>query len=73
MTITLTSTTKVVKINGIPARIWEGYTQSGIKVHAFITRVAINKDEEQEQFEMELQQCSAPSEDVQGYPMALII
>jgi hypothetical protein len=48
MTVTLTSTTKVVKLNGVPARIWEGYTESGIKIHAFITRVAVNKDEDTE-------------------------
>jgi len=73
MTVTLTSTSKVVKLNGVPARIWEGYTQSGIKIHCFITRVAVNKDEDTEQFELELQQCSAPSNDVQGYPMSLIL
>jgi len=73
MTVTLTSTNKVVKLNGVPARIWEGHTQSGIKIHCFITRVAVNKDEDTEQFELELQQCSEPSSDVQGYPMSLIL
>jgi hypothetical protein len=73
MTIQVTSTSKLVRLNGVPARIWEGYTQSGIKIHVFITRVAVNKDEDTKQFELELQQCSAPSGDVQGYPMSLIL
>jgi hypothetical protein len=73
MIVILTSTTKVVQLNGVPARIWEGYTSSGIKIRAFIKRVKVNKDEDIEKFELELQQCSGPSEDVQGYPYSLIL
>lgn len=73
MTITLTPTTKIVKINGVPCRIWEGYTSGGIKMHAFITRVAVNKDDDTEEFQQELQECEPPSEDIKGYPMHLII
>ena len=35
------STSKVVEFNGVPARIWEGHTESGIPVHCFITRIAV--------------------------------
>lgn len=45
MRVTLESTSKVVDINnGLKARLWEGKTESGVEVHAFITRIAIDKD-----------------------------
>ena len=40
MKVTLESTTKIVELNGVQARIWEGTTEGGIRVHAFITRIA---------------------------------
>ncbi len=44
MKITVENTTKIVTLNGVPARIWEGFTESGIKCHCYITRIAIDKD-----------------------------
>ncbi len=79
MKLTLTSTTKIVMIkpgplaDGVPARVWEGETESGIKVHAFISRVAVDKNENTEQFEKELQECEAPSAEVQAIPNRLIL
>lgn len=73
MKVTLTNTTKIVDLDGIPARIWEGETESGIKIHAFITRVAMNKDEDYSEFEKELQECTEPSADIQVYPSSLIL
>jgi hypothetical protein len=37
----LENTSKIVELNGVPARVWEGKTESGIACHAFITRVAV--------------------------------
>ncbi len=37
MKIILDSTTKLVDLNGVPARVWEGCTQDGVPVHAYIT------------------------------------
>jgi hypothetical protein len=58
MKVTLESTDKIVHLKTpsglVPARIWEGTTESGIAVHAFITRVAVHKDLDQTQFEREL-------------------
>ena len=41
MKLILENTSKLVELNGVPARIWEGKTESGIACHAFITRVAV--------------------------------
>ncbi len=74
MHIQIYSTDKIVHLNGIPARIWEGITDSGIKVHAYITRIAINKDEsDKHQFEEELQKHEAPSAEIQAIPLRMIL
>lgn len=76
MKISIESTTKLVELNGIPARIWEGTTESGIKVHCFITRIAVNKNDATaiEEFDRELQECAAPSPEVENsYPTRLVL
>jgi hypothetical protein len=52
--ITLTNTTKTVQINGVPARLWEGTTEGGSKVLAFVTRLAVPNGEDASEFEREL-------------------
>lgn len=79
MIITIESTTKVVQLSGsygepVPARIWEGKTESGIKVHCYITRIAVEEDEPRtEEFEQELMQCRTPSAGVLSIPLRLIL
>jgi hypothetical protein len=73
MKIIIESTAKIVELNGVPARIWEGTTESGIPVHAFITRIAAPETADLKEFERELQACRAPSLDVQAYPVRLVL
>ena len=76
MKITIESTDKIVTLNGVPARIWQGKTDSGVELHAYVTRVAVRNDapaEEQARFARELQEHAAPSADVQGIPTRLIL
>ena len=74
MKIIIESTTKIIELNGIPARIWEGKTESGIKVHCFITRIAIDKDEiRTDEFQNELQEQKEPSIEIKAYPLGLIL
>ena len=73
MNIQIHSTEKIVELNGVPARVWEGVTESGIPVHCFITRIAVSKDQDTTQFEAELQEHAAPSAEIQSYPLRLII
>lgn len=42
MKITIESTSKIVHLNGIPARVWEGQTESGVLIHCYVTRVAVS-------------------------------
>lgn len=73
MKVILENTDKIVELNGVPARVWEGETDSGIKVHAFITRIAVHKSEDTSQFERELQEQKAPSAEVKAIPFRMIL
>ena len=73
MKICIESTTKIVKLNGIDCRVWEGHTERGIPIHCFIPRIAVHKDEDASQFEAELEQQRAPSEAVAAYPLRMIL
>ena len=81
MKITLEPTTKIVQLmvaggNEVPARIWEGYTDSGIPMHAYITRVAVKEGENEEvyrDFERELKETRKPSPGVEAIPLRMIL
>jgi len=73
MKIMIESTSKIVELNGVPARIWEGHTESGIPVHCFITRIGVAKDLDTAQFENELKEQQAPSPEVEAYPLRMIL
>lgn len=73
MKIALESTTRIVQLNGVPARIWEGTTESGVHVIAFVTRVAVRDDQDTSQFERELQECRPPSADARAFPTRLVL
>ncbi len=74
MKITLESTTKVVTLNGVPARLWEGTTASGIPIHAFITRVAVDRELDTSEFERELLEQRTPSPELERViPLRMIL
>lgn len=73
MKITIESTTKIVQLNGVPARIWEGRTEHGIAVHCYVTRIAAPENADLLQFEQELQEHAAPSAAIQAIPLRLIL
>ena len=79
MKITIESTSKIVEMrpsfarDPIPCRVWEGFTESGIRLHAFISRVAVLESEDTSQFDRELLETRAPSEDTLAIPMRMIL
>ncbi len=77
MKIMIESTQKIVELvtpdGTVPARIWEGQTDTGIRVHAYVTRVAVAQGENQEQFQRDLQEQRAPSQEVAAIPLRLIL
>lgn len=74
MVVTIVSTKKIIEFNGVPARVWEGHTDNGIKVNCFITRISVAHDETRlEEFEEQLKQQKSPSPEVQAIPLRLIL
>jgi hypothetical protein len=54
MKITLEATSTIERIDGVPARIWKGKTDSGIEITCWISIVQVHKDADQSAFEREL-------------------
>jgi len=79
MKITIQNTSKIVTVkpgplsDGVQARIWEGETETGIKVHCFVTRIACAIDADDEQFQRELLECSAPTPEIEAIPGRLVL
>lgn len=76
MKVTLTSTTKIVTLDGVPARVWEGTTERGVPVIAFVTRVAVDLDTDVAElavFEAELAECRPPSPEAARWPSRLVL
>lgn len=77
MKITLENTTKIVHLNGVPARIWEGQTESGIQIHCYVTRVAVHEGrvhgEDYDKFKQELQTCKRPTLDIEMISWRLLL
>jgi hypothetical protein len=78
--ITIENTSKITKlvIGGVdvPARIWQGETDTGIPVQVYITRIAPEipqDDSRNEQFSRELQETAAPRPTVVAIPLRMIL
>jgi hypothetical protein len=80
MKITIESTSKLIKflVQGyeVPARIWQGETDTGIPVQVYITRIAPEippNDSRNEQFIWELKETAAPRPTVEAIPLRMIL
>jgi len=83
MKITIESTSKLVHFQveeaDVPARIWEGFTDDGIPVHCYITRICPSITEDKllpaiaEKFARELTEQKPPSVAVQSIPLRMIL
>lgn len=79
MKITIESTARTIEIQNksggsVPARIWEGTTERGIKVVVAVTRIAVPEGQDQSQFQAELREMAAPTaEAVEAFPLRLLI
>ena len=65
MRVQLESTDRIIELQTatgvVMARLWEGTTENGIACHAFITRIAVHKDDDASEFARDLQEHRAPS------------
>lgn len=76
MKITIENTSQITELvtpgGTIPARIWVGETDSGIKVHVLVTRIAALASENLSQFDRELRETRAP-EPMEVFPLRTIL
>jgi hypothetical protein len=79
MKITIESTTKLVTLKpimgsaGVECRVWEGATEAGIRVVAWIPRIAVADGQDVTQFEAELKEMRAPSAEAEAIPLRMIL
>lgn len=78
MKITIESTTQIVNTidrlsgQGMPARVWEGKTESGVKVVCLIARIAAQAGQDLSEFDRELKEQKQPeAENV--FPLRMIV
>jgi len=71
--ITINNTSKIVYVNGISSRIWEGKTSSGISVRCLVARIDVMETEDTSQFDRELEEVSAPSAIAESYPLRVVL
>lgn len=74
MKVTLESTSRIVEINGVKVRVWEGHTENGVACHALIATVACHKDADASEFQKSLLEMKAPSaEGIKCFPLRMFI
>lgn len=78
MKITIESTTQILNLidrlsgQGMQARVWEGKTESGVKVVCLITRIAAQAGQDLSEFDRELKEQKQPeAENV--FPLRMIV
>jgi len=81
MKILIESTSEMVELVAepgsnvvVPARVWQGVTDGGVKVQLLVTRLAVLPGEDCSQFEKELQETPAPRADgPRVFPLRMIL
>lgn len=61
MKLTLQATTNIVQIDGTECRVWEGQSERGSKLSAFIAMIAVDDLEEQRDLALQLIEKAAPA------------
>ena len=70
MRIQIEATDVITTIDGVPCRLWRGFTEKGVECKVFIHRIAVHKDADASQFEAELQEMPQPPRHV---PLSMIL
>lgn len=65
MKITVESTSRIVEVDGVLCRAWEGTTERGVEVSVLIPRVRARHDADTGQLDRELLEMRAPRDATQ--------
>jgi len=60
MKITIESTNEITDIDGVAVRLWNGVTESGIKVKVFVHLLGVHEKEDQGEFLRQLAEATPP-------------
>lgn len=74
MTLTLEQTDRIVMVNGVRARVWEGTTGRGVKVFALVTRIGIHDSDNSSELEAELMEMRPSAlRGIEAFPFKLVL
>jgi hypothetical protein len=73
MKITLEPTTQTHTIDGVAVRLWQGTTDQGTPIFAFITRVGVDRQTPCPEIEAALREASAPRPELTVFPARLVL
>ena len=81
MKIEMQSTSKIVNLSGVPARIWEGTTVGPhpVRVVVYVTRLSIDPEgdaltaEQCDSFNADLEEHESPRPEIEAIPLRLIL
>ncbi|MCX5495765.1 hypothetical protein OSH11_13710 [Kaistia dalseonensis] len=75
MNITIRNTDRLIDVNGVPARIWEGQTDAGVPVLCLVTRISPQSLDPAaiETFARELTETTPPTDAAVAIPARLIL
>lgn len=62
MKILIESTPVITTVNGRPARVWKGLSESGIECTLYVTMVSVDRDADTSAFARELDEQLTPQE-----------
>ena len=63
-----------ISSDAVPARVWQGVTEGGIKIQVLVTRIAVEEMADRSQFENELCETPAPTPDIpRVFPLRMIL
>lgn len=64
MKAALSPTDRITEVNGVPCRVWQGQTDLGIRFHAYVVLVAVEKSQDCAEFEKALKEVEVPRPEV---------
>jgi hypothetical protein len=75
MKITIESTSEIVEVNGVAARVWQGTSEAGVPVQCLIVRVAADKRYPCAEFERDLKETRSPTsaDPMRAFPLRMVL
>lgn len=73
MKITLEPTSKIIEIDGVPCRVWQGQSERGVKCHAHIALIGVDRADDSDEFDCELREVKTPRANIEHLPARMTL